>query len=96
MSLLLAPATRGSLICIEFPTYKDPSMGGPPYALPPEVYLAHLSQPGKDIPYHGNGRVDQSAIGEDNAMGLRRVAHWQPTRTHEIGKGCDWVSVWQH
>ena len=96
MSSLLAPAPQGNLIAVEFPTYKDPSTGGPPYALPPEVYLAHLGQPGKEIPYDEDGHVKLEAMGEPDSTGLTRVTHWQPARTHEIGKGTDWVSVWQH
>ena len=95
MSSLLAPAPS-SLICVEFPTYKDPSTGGPPYALPPEVYLAHLTQPGMKVPYKEDGRVEHNAVDRHDTAGLKRVAHWQPERTHEIGKGTDWVSVWQH
>ncbi|KAA6414026.1 MAG: thiol methyltransferase [Lasallia pustulata] len=80
MSQLLAPAPAANLICLEFPTYKDPSLGGPPFGLSPAVYVEHLSHPGEELP----------------PGGLERVAHWQPERTHEIGKGTDWVSVWRH
>lgn len=94
MSQLLGSA--GKLVCVEFPTYKDPSTGGPPYALPPEVYLAHLSRPGKELPYGSDGRVQHSDNDESDAAALMRLAHWQPERTHEIGKGTDWISIWQH
>ena len=96
MSQLLRPSPHGKLICIEFPTYKDPSTGGPPYALPPEVYLAHLRRPGKDVLYDASGRVERVVVDEQDGKGLERIAHWQPERTHEIGKGTDWVSIWQH
>jgi hypothetical protein len=91
---LLAPS--GHLICVEFPTYKDPKSGGPPWALPPEVYVAHLAHPGEEIPYDEAGKV---VFGESKAGakgGLVRVAHWEPERTHEVGKGTDWVSIWRH
>ena len=86
----------GLLICIEFPTYKAPSTGGPPYGLPPQVYFEHLSHPGKDIPYDAQGYVKIGAIEGEDPDALERIAHYQPERTHEIGKGTDWVSVWRH
>ncbi|KAJ9658056.1 hypothetical protein H2201_007951 [Coniosporium apollinis] len=96
MSQLLAPS--GVLICVEFPTYKPPSTGGPPWALPPAVYEAHLSRPGEEVAYNDEGYVDQKPGWNEpsNAAALVRIAHWQPERTHEVGKGTDWVSIWRH
>lgn len=94
MKQLLGP--DGLLVCIEFPTYKDPSSGGPPYALPPQVYLEHLSHPGKDVPYDENGHVRNYPIPGKDPEALERMAHYQPSRTHEIGKGTDWVSIWRN
>lgn len=96
---LLAP--EGRLVCVEFPTYKPPSTGGPPWALPPKVYLAHLSRPGEELPYAADGELEESKLGEPSKTGLVRIAHFQPTRTHQIGydtegKVTDWVSVWAH
>ena len=89
-------SAKGTLVCIEFPTYKDPSTGGPPYALPPQVYLEHLSHPGKEIPYDEGGHVVTNSLLGKDAEAMQRTAHYQPSRTHEIGKGTDWVSIWQH
>ena len=50
-------ALTGQLICLEFPTYKDPQTGGPPWALPPVVYEQHLSYPGEDIKYDDKGHI---------------------------------------
>ena len=88
-------------MCIEFPTYKPPSTGGPPWALPPKIYMAHLSRPGKELPYGEDGEILTSEIGDSSADGLQRVEHFQPKRTHEIGysedgKVTDWISVWAH
>ena len=94
MYQLLRPSPNSNLICIEFPTYKDPSTGGPPYALPSDVYLAHLSRPGREVPYDGSGYVVQTTV-EETPAAFERIAHWQPERTHEIGKGTDWISIWQ-
>ena len=95
MSQLLA--FEGRLICVEFPSKKDPKLGGPPFALPAPVYVEHLSHPGKAIPYdEETGYIKEGVSGPNSAAGLKRIAHWEPARTHEIGKGQDWVSVWQH
>ncbi|PBP16007.1 thiol methyltransferase [Diplocarpon rosae] len=96
---LLAP--EGRLVCIEFPTYKPPSSGGPPWALPPHVYLAHLSRPGEQVPYTEDGVLDESKLGNPSKTGLVRAEHFQPKRTHQIGydvegKVTDWVSIWTH
>ncbi|KAH7356592.1 thiol methyltransferase-like protein [Rhexocercosporidium sp. MPI-PUGE-AT-0058] len=96
---LLAP--EGRVVCVEFPTYKPPSTGGPPFALPPKVYLAHLTRPGEELPYAEDGELLESKLGEPSKSGLVRVAHFQPERTHQIGydadgKVTDWVSVWRH
>jgi hypothetical protein len=93
-SQLLAP--HGKLICLEFPTYKDPLTGGPPFGLTPETYVQHLGHPGETVPYDEHGHVESSVPREINSTALVRVAHWQPERTHEIGKGTDWISVWRH
>lgn len=89
-------SSYGLLICIEFPTYKDPLTGGPPFALPPQVYVEHLSHPGRDIPYDEQGHVKTGGIDGEDTESLERIAHYEPTRTHEIGKGTDWVSIWRH
>ncbi|RDL38009.1 Uncharacterized protein BP5553_05442 [Venustampulla echinocandica] len=99
MAQLLSP--EGRLICVEFPTYKPPSTGGPPWALPPKIYMAHLSRPGEELPYGEDGSLLEAQLGEPSKSGLQRVAHFQPKRTHEIGYDAegnitDWVSVWAH
>lgn len=94
MSRILAE--DGALICLEFPSKKDPKLAGPPWALPPEVYLAHLSHPGEDISYGEDGYVKDVSDQSRSPGALERFAHFQPTRTHEIGQGQDWISVWRH
>lgn len=96
---LLAPG--GRLICLEFPTYKEPSTGGPPWALPPKIYMAHLPRPGEELPYEEDGDLLEEKLGPPNAKGLVRIAHFQPKETHKIGydengKMTDWMSVWAH
>ncbi|KAI9888203.1 MAG: hypothetical protein M1820_010247 [Bogoriella megaspora] len=95
LSQLLGPG-HATLICLEFPTYKEPSTGGPPWGLPPEVYLQHLSRPGEDIPYDESGYVVEQAPAEDNEKALKRIAHWKAERTHQVGQGTDNVSIWRH
>ena len=94
MSQLLA--ADGRLICVEFPSAKDPKIGGPPYALPPAVYVQHLGHPDEELRYDENGVITEDSKLPKNPAGLTRIAHWQPERTHEIGKGQDWVSIWKH
>ncbi|KAF2133778.1 S-adenosyl-L-methionine-dependent methyltransferase [Dothidotthia symphoricarpi CBS 119687] len=93
---LLAPS--GSLICLEFPTHKPASSGGPPWSLPPTVHAELLKRPGEDIEYNDAGVVVASDRPEaENA--LVRVAHYTPWRTHSIGvvQGVtrDCVSIWR-
>ncbi|KKA21609.1 hypothetical protein T310_4396 [Rasamsonia emersonii CBS 393.64] len=97
---LLSPSPIGNLICLEFPTTKDPLAGGPPYAAPSTAYMEHLSYPGEDIPYDTKGNVISNPLRPASDIGLERVAHWQPERTHEVGKDengvvQDRVSVWR-
>ncbi|KAL8676800.1 MAG: hypothetical protein Q9186_006707 [Xanthomendoza sp. 1 TL-2023] len=96
MLQLLSTDPPGQLICLEFPTYKDPSTGGPPFGLTPQTYVEHLSHPGEELPYDETGHVQVGSQGRPKPASLERLHHWQPERTHEIGKGTDWVSVWQH
>ncbi|PGG96217.1 hypothetical protein AJ80_09861 [Polytolypa hystricis UAMH7299] len=99
MSQLLSK--QGNLICLEFPTAKDPQLGGPPFASLPAAYMEHLSHPGEEIAYDDKGRVKRDPLREASAKGLERVAHWQPERTHDVGMDengniQDWVSIWRH
>ena len=83
----------GSLICLEFPSSKDPKLGGPPWALPAPVYQQHLSNPGEHIAYKGDGHIVEKSTLPSKPASLRRMAHFQPERTHEIGRGQDMVSI---
>jgi hypothetical protein len=99
MGELLAP--EGRLVCLEFPTYKPASTGGPPWALPPKIYAAHLPRPGEELPYDEDGELLESKIGEPNSKGLHCIAHFQPKRTHDIGYSqdgtvTDRIGVWAH
>ncbi|GAD95594.1 thiol methyltransferase [Paecilomyces variotii No. 5] len=97
---LLAPAPRGNLICLEFPTHKDPLAPGPPFAAPSDAYMEHLSYPGEEIPYDDKGRIKANLLRPANDNGMERVSFWQPERTHDKGKDAtgevrDRVSVWR-
>ena len=54
----------------------------------------HLRYPGVEIEYDEEGNAVGPAGGGGEG-GLRRVGHWKAERTHEMGKGKDWVSVWK-
>ncbi len=94
-SQLLSEEPSSRLICVEFPTTKPPSTKGPPFGLTPKVYLAHLGHPGAQLPYDDEDNLLEEELGPSANLGLERVAHWQPKRTHEIGAGTDWVSIWK-
>jgi len=94
---LLAPT--GVLICLEFPTHKPPSSGGPPYALPSLVHEELLKRPGDPISYDERGNVVKTDS-EESEQALVKIAHWTPERTIKVGivNGIvtDRVSVWKH
>ncbi|KAL4881709.1 S-adenosyl-L-methionine-dependent methyltransferase [Aspergillus karnatakaensis] len=97
---LLAPSPQGNLVCLEFPRHKDPLQHGPPYGSPSEAYMEHLSHPGEEIPYDAKGRCKSDLLREPSALGLERVAYWQPAATHDFGTGeegevYDRVSIWR-
>lgn len=101
MTQLLGPAPHSNLICLEFPTYKSLSTGGPPFGSSPEAYLKHLSHPGEEIRYDEQGTVQTDAPDGATEDALVRIAHWQPKRTHEVGKDengniRDFVAIWRH
>jgi hypothetical protein len=91
----------GRLVCLEFPTYKEPSTGGPPWALPPKIYLAHLPRPGDELPYGDDGSLLEDKLEAPSGKGLQRIEHFTPKRTHGIGYNAqgevtDRVGVWAH
>ncbi|KAI1003051.1 hypothetical protein K3495_g5153 [Podosphaera aphanis] len=94
-------ANDGRIICVEFPTYKPHSTGGPPWALPPKVYEAHLSRPGIDLEYSETEGLIEDKLREPSVDRLCQISHFQPTRTHSIGYDpdgnvTDWIGVWAH
>jgi hypothetical protein len=97
MTQLLAPT--GVLICLEFPTHKPPKSGGPPWALPSNVYCGLFKRPGEALQYDEEGKVVEDDKPESDKA-LTRVAYWKPERTHGVGiiQGDvkDRVSVWKH
>lgn len=95
MSKLLGSSSASRLVCLEFPLFKDPKTGGPPFGLQPEVYTAHLSSPGSQIPYTAEGYVDGDSQPESTSGSLERIVRWKPERTHPVGKDTDHVSIWK-
>ncbi|KAJ5597424.1 TPMT family [Penicillium hordei] len=91
---LLSTHQESVIVCVEFPTQKKLSLGGPPYASPSSVYLAHLSHPGQEIRYDVEG-APLTELELENANGFQRVGHWKAEKSHPMGKGMDWVSVWR-
>src|SRR5277367_3202331 len=89
---LLSP--NGRLVCLEFPTYKAPKTGGPPFGLQELVYTTHLGKPGDMVAYDDDGFVVPGQ--PPSGKGLVRLERFQPERTHPVGEGSDWISVWGH
>ncbi|KAI1925511.1 hypothetical protein LOZ65_002816 [Ophidiomyces ophidiicola] len=97
---LLAPSPRGNLLCLEFPTNKEPSSSGPPFASTSAMYMEHLSHPGEEVPYNTDGHVKVDPAKQPSEKSFERVAHWHPEKTHKMlmgedGKHYDWVSIWR-
>ncbi|RMD41562.1 hypothetical protein DV735_g3560, partial [Chaetothyriales sp. CBS 134920] len=101
MSELLAESPSARLVCLEFPSQKPPSAGGPPHASPSEAYLEHLSHPGEEVAYDEAGKVKPNPLAAPNPAALERIGHWHPADTHPMGKDesgnvQDYISVWRH
>ena len=66
------------------------------------MYKEHLAHPGAELPYdEDTGHIREGVSGPDIPGALMRIAHFQPERTHAIGKDADgnvtdWVSIWKH
>jgi len=78
----------GRLVCLEFPSAKAPSEPGPPWAMPPDVYVEFLGDGGAGLKRLVHGKPTMS--------------HTSGVREEEDGKGgrrtvvVDCVSVWSH
>ncbi|CAK3743225.1 S-adenosyl-L-methionine-dependent methyltransferase [Lecanosticta acicola] len=94
MSELLSP--NGHLVCLEWPLGKDPKAGGPPHGLSSDLYVQLFAHPGQAVTYDDDGFVLKKAGGEKSPGALNRIDHFMPERTHEAGKGKDYVSIWKH
>lgn len=98
MAQLLSPT--GVLVCVEWPSTKDPKAGGPPWPLSPCVYTAHLPRPGQKLAYSEDDVLLEEKLGAEAKDGLRRVAHFHPKKTHDAGitngSVTDYVGVWKH
>ncbi|KAK4191242.1 thiol methyltransferase [Podospora australis] len=100
MSELLS-RPEGRLICLEWPLRRDPAAGGPPWGVTAETYEAHLLRPGEEVEYDERGYAVLPADKKPSEMGLKRLARFQPARTHpagydEEGRMMDYLSVWGH
>lgn len=85
----------GRLVCLQWPMHKPPKNGGPPHGLSSILYMELFKTPGVDPEYDGEGHAVETK--RERAKGaLVREAHFQPHRTHDAGKGKDFVSVWKH
>ncbi|TLD28320.1 hypothetical protein PspLS_03595 [Pyricularia sp. CBS 133598] len=84
MADLLAP--EGRLICLQWPTAKPWSAGGPPWGVLPEHYIAQLARPGEKVEFEADGKIPEHAMPKAVEMGgLRRLELVVPSRTHNSG-----------
>ncbi|KAL8418883.1 hypothetical protein RB594_002185 [Gaeumannomyces avenae] len=89
LTQLLAPG--GRVVCLQWPTEKPWSTGGPPWGVRPEHHVAHLARPGEDVGYDDEGRIAggeeaaAAAAAARSAAGLRRLELIVPRRTHQAG-----------
>ncbi|KAI1336727.1 Thiopurine S-methyltransferase family protein [Xylariaceae sp. FL0016] len=81
MQQLLAPG--GRLVCLEWPTEKDPSEPGPPWASPPSAYEKHLARP-QDGDIKGMQRLLHVKPKRTHPAGI------------DEGRIKDWIAVWVH
>jgi hypothetical protein len=101
MSALLKDSPLANLICLEFPTDKPASTGGPPWGAPSSAYLEHLAHPGVEVPYDDGGNVKANPYPEYSAGGMERIEYHHPQDTHAVGKDetgrvKDYISIWRH
>ncbi|KAI9167710.1 putative thiol methyltransferase 2 [Paramyrothecium foliicola] len=97
MTELLTP--KGRLICLEFPSGKALSEGGPPWGLWPETYEALLTNPGDPVSYNDDGTVVDTPSPKPRDDALHRLSLIKPTRTHKAGTNDDgsirdFISIW--
>ncbi|KAK8116291.1 hypothetical protein PG984_012793 [Apiospora sp. TS-2023a] len=95
---LLAPNAR--LVCLEFPSTKSPEEPGPPWAMNPHTYVAHLGHPGEEVATDEHGGVLKDKVEPPREDGLMRLLHTKPPRTHAAGykdgQVVDCISIWCH
>ncbi|GAB0137936.1 hypothetical protein EsDP_00006187 [Epichloe bromicola] len=97
MTQLVHPS--GHLICLEFPSGKPLSDGGPPWGLTPEVYEALLGAPGSPVAYDSDGGVVEAMPAKPDPNAMHRLSIVKPARTHKAGMDedgtvRDFISVW--
>src|SRR5687768_4774617 len=97
MAELLSP--KGRLVCLEYPSGKALSEGGPPWGLWPETYEALLASPGDPVTYNDDGTIVDTPSPKPRDAALHRLSLIKPTRTHQAGTNedgtvRDFISVW--
>ncbi|KAK4169857.1 putative thiol methyltransferase 2 [Cladorrhinum sp. PSN259] len=79
--------SKGVLVCLEFPLYKDLMAPGPPWGLQ-GVYWDLLAE-------GGDGKMSGPITATNGGRGpFERVTYIKPPRSYEMGRGTDMLSVW--
>ncbi|KEY68941.1 hypothetical protein S7711_04607 [Stachybotrys chartarum IBT 7711] len=97
MSQLIS--TQGRLVCLEFPSGRPLSEGGPAWGVWPEVYEALLTAPGEPVSYNDDATVVETPSPKPRDNALHRLSLIKPARTHKAGTNDDgsvrdFISVW--
>jgi len=89
MQRLLSPT--GTLVCLEFPLYKNLDAIGPAWGLN-GVYWNLLAKGGdgllRQADLHGQEQVVQQRP-------FKRVLYYKPDQSYDHGRGTDMISVWR-
>lgn len=80
------------MVCLEFPSYKDLKLAGPPWGLREGTYWNLLVAGGDGVIQ--SEEVAEAATKATTGGAFRRLGYIKPERSHEIAKGTDMLSIW--
>ena len=86
MGELLSPS--GTLVCLEFPLFKEPGEPGPPWPLR-GVHWNLLAEGGDGLDCDGTEGAD------DGKGSFVREGRYKPSRSYKQGRDTDMISVWR-
>ncbi|KAK4120719.1 thiopurine S-methyltransferase family protein [Parathielavia appendiculata] len=90
MSELISPS--GVLVCLEFPSYKDLKLPGPPWGLREGIYWDLLVAGGNGI--FDDEETAKTATQAASGGAFKRLQYIKPPRSYKVAKGTDMLSIW--